>query len=520
MTLLETLDHSFRTTCKVVLGKEIGGIEEWGSWLAEYAKKPPARKSHLSNREVYPASRQYPEGARFIHFDEIDFKRRFEPLSINEMKDIDSIIEALGERLCYSGSVVLGNSKEVENSSSITDSFFIYNCNSVWKSKYLAYSSYAKECSNLFGAHDVVSSEYMIRTSCAGGMKGNKRCFESNMISASSDSYYSVYLEGCSDCMFSFYQKGKRNLIGNTPLPKEKYASVKKSLLEQAVDELSSKGQTLRFLDLFEKEKEEICNDAFETFDKAEINEAFNSTAKVLLGKELGEIDQYADWLTNELDFYDLKFVKSAVSGKPVPSTKEYYGFTGELKHMTLEELENASRDGFYREEKNDLHEFAKDVRNRIGYCQIFNQDCKKVDCFILCVKSYDSWRCTMPVFSKHVAYCFWPRESENLFGSSIVFNSSSVIRGMHCSNVTRGFEVDSSSNSSDIYFSHNVENARDSMFCFNAKNLKNAIGNAPLPGDNFAKIKKSLLEQICSELKKKKSLTWSIYDMGHEEIW
>ncbi|MCX6778086.1 MAG: hypothetical protein NT157_04340 [Candidatus Micrarchaeota archaeon] len=513
-TLHETLDHAFRGTCKAVFGREIGGIEEWGGWLSEYAKKPAERKSYLSGRSVHPASRNYPREARFIHFDEIDFNKKFEPLNINEIKDVDSIVDALGERACYSGSVVLGNSKEVEDSANVTDSFFVYDCNAIWKCKYAAHSSYCKDGAYLFGTHDTAACEHILRCINVGGPKGLKRGFESLLISNSTDMYYSFYMQGCTDCMFSFFQKGKRHAIGNLELEKEKYAAIKRKLIDEVVGELLSKKKTLRFIDLFKKEREEPAEGGW-GFDRAEMDRAFNDTTRVVLGRELGDVDAFGKWLTDGLDFYDLTFVKSAVSGKPVPVIKEYWGFTSEIRQISLEELEAAAKTGIPVSEGTSIRELREKLSRVIGYCTIFEENCEKTDCPVICVNTWNARKCIMPVLSKNVAYCFWPRESENIFGSSVVFNSSFVIRSMHCSNITRAFEVDSSSDSADIYFSHNVENARDCMFCFNAKNLAHAIGNAQLQPENFRKIKSSLLEQVASELERKKSLKWSIYNIG-----
>jgi len=54
-----------------------------------------------------------------------------------------------------------------------------------------------------------------------------------------------------------------------------------------------------------------------------------------------------------------------------------------------------------------------------------------------------------------------------------------------------------------------------DSLFCFNVKNLRNAIGNAPLQPQKYAQIKKAVLEQLAEELEKKKNLKWDIYNIG-----
>ena len=115
-------------------------------------------------------------------------------------------------------------------------------------------------------------------------------------------------------------------------------------------------------------------------------------------------------------------------------------------------------------------------------------------------------------VHSKYTAFSLWPRESSYVFGSEILFNSSFCINCYYSTNINRGFEVDSSHNSSDIYFSHNVENARECLFCFNVKNLSYAIANAPLGKEKYLEIKKALLEQIRERLEKKKSLGFSVY--------
>jgi len=53
----------------------------------------------------------------------INFFEKFEPLKLDNITDIDSILESINERILYSGNVVLGNSKEVYKSASIINSF-------------------------------------------------------------------------------------------------------------------------------------------------------------------------------------------------------------------------------------------------------------------------------------------------------------------------------------------------------------------------------------------------------------
>jgi hypothetical protein len=52
-------------------------------------------------------------------------------------------------------------------------------------------------------------------------------------------------------------------------------------------------------------------------------------------------------------------------------------------------------------------------------------------------------------------------------------------------------------------------------MFCFNAKNLVHAIGNSPLPADQYRKLKSALVSQLAAELEAKKDLKIDIFNVG-----
>jgi hypothetical protein len=139
--------------------------------------------------------------------------------------------------------------------------------------------------------------------------------------------------------------------------------------------------------------------------------------------------------------------------------------------------------------------------RNIIGSPMV-NQslNCYKGPCF-----SYD----------EYAAYSWWPRNSKYVFGCDLAFSSQFCINTYYSLNLSRAFEVDGCNNSSDIYFSHNCENVHESMFCFNEKNLRQAIGNAVYPPEKYKTVKATLLGQITEELEKKKELKWDIYNIG-----
>lgn len=86
------LDKAWKTTCKILFGDELGGIDSYEEWLKGYSAQMGRRKSRLSDRVVSLAMDDYCVGANFISADEI--RKVSAPLDINDIKDIDSIIGA------------------------------------------------------------------------------------------------------------------------------------------------------------------------------------------------------------------------------------------------------------------------------------------------------------------------------------------------------------------------------------------------------------------------------------------
>lgn len=112
------LDKAWKSTMKVLLGAEVEGIDSYAEWLSEGQVPLKNKKSAKSNKDVYCAVSDYSDSAKFLSFDEIDYGKKFDPLNINEVKDIDSILQALEERIYYCGNVVLANSKLLKNTGS------------------------------------------------------------------------------------------------------------------------------------------------------------------------------------------------------------------------------------------------------------------------------------------------------------------------------------------------------------------------------------------------------------------
>ena len=120
-------------------------------------------------------------------------------------------------------------------------------------------------------------------------------------------------------------------------------------------------------------------------------------------------------------------------------------------------------------------------------------------------------------IYNEYCGFTYWARESKYIFGSENALDSQTCLHCYHSVDLARCFEVDSCSLSSDLYFSHNCENVNDSMFCFNKKNLKYSIGNAPIGPEKYKPLHKSLMEQVTDELEKKKSFRWNIYNIDEK---
>jgi hypothetical protein len=93
------LDREWRTTCRVLLGDEIGELDEYSKWLSGLNDPLFVRPSSVSGKPVVLSNGAYCESGKAVRMDDIDFTRKFEPLSINDMKDIDSLLSAVRGKL-------------------------------------------------------------------------------------------------------------------------------------------------------------------------------------------------------------------------------------------------------------------------------------------------------------------------------------------------------------------------------------------------------------------------------------
>ncbi len=235
------LNKAWKSTCKILLGDEIGELSEFATYLSKYTDPIENRKSVLSDKDVAISSNRIPKSARVIGYGEMNEYGKVissKPLNINDIKDLDSVIGAVNERVCYSGNTVLGNSSNALQSHRCVNTHHAYRCQDVYDAKCVAFTTSIRSPEYSFGCCFGGEIQFCIKV-----LDPHKqvRCMETFHCNVASDSYYSASLEDCTDCLFSFNQKNKHFLIGNVQLTKDKYASLKAKLVGEMADELKRK---------------------------------------------------------------------------------------------------------------------------------------------------------------------------------------------------------------------------------------------------------------------------------------
>ncbi|HIH22566.1 TPA: hypothetical protein HA238_02470 [Candidatus Micrarchaeota archaeon] len=519
------LNNQWKSTCKLLFGKEVGELSDYRNWLMELNNQRFIQKSAKSGNDIVFTSSEFCNNAKFIGMDEVDFNKKFEPLSINEIKDIDSIVSSLNERFYYCGNIVLGNSKFIEKSSNVSNSFFIIDSVKIDSCKNIAYSQYLRLCENVFGTNEGGEGKFCIRCSI---LFKNTRCFELWNSPVCSDSYYSYGLENCREAFFSFNAVGKSHIIGNLTLPKDKYLSIKSKLLSEISDQLIRDKKLPSLMDLVSGAELNHTN-AIAALDgttnheppkdKKIINDSFSKTSALIFGKPLpGNIDDYSEWLSAHVVVPHT--IPSVLSGLPVPMSK-WPGLSQIPPNRVVtygEALKLAEQLRISEPEAENIS--LNSILQYLGKIAYFTPEhmvgtnTNLIECQWGSTAA-NCYRSVICVYSKNCAYSSWPRSSEYLFGCGIVFESGFSMKCYDSVKLTRCFEVDGGSDCADTYFSHNVEGLSQCAFCFNTKSKRYAVGNAEIGQDKFLEFKKMLQEWTMSELEKKKKVGLSVYDLG-----
>jgi hypothetical protein len=244
------LNSAWKKTCKILLGEEVGELDEFSGYLAKYTDPLCHQKSAISSKDITVSSERFSRGAKFISFDEVsDYEQSMQNLrlNINQIKDIDSIINNLHGHVYYVGNVVLGNSSNTTACHRCIDTNFAFSCQDVYTGKYVAFCTSIRDVEYGFGASGGGNLKFGIKTQEVFRLA---RSFETLRSYTSSDLYYCASVEDCSNCMFSFNLKSKSHCIGNLELDKEKYLAIKEKLISEIKDELRTKKSVISMVDI------------------------------------------------------------------------------------------------------------------------------------------------------------------------------------------------------------------------------------------------------------------------------
>jgi len=522
------INQAWKNTCKVLLGDEIGDVDRYSSYLERYVEPVVLKKSSLSGKNVYFSTDEFRSEAKYISHDELDAylgRTANFRLEINQMKDLDSIVQAISEVAYFCGDAVLGNSKDVLESNRIFNSVGVYRSQEIYDSKYVAFSSVARYSEYLFGSSGIGETKFGIKNYST---YQNTRCLECDVIYNSSDCYFGANIMHCTDCFFCFNLRNRNHAIGNVSLSKEKYFALKESLIEQVRTELEHKKDLPGIVGLLSKVgmKRMTASDALHgkaaarkpTAPGRELDSAFADTTKLLIGKEMSPLIDYREWLYSHVS--PLIFSSSPLSKRTVfAEPMKYNRFEGAEKVLIkLDEALELSESGKISDKEleklNSTN--APEVLEKIVYISTEAEEGRNVNVMDSAAYGWaiNALECWWPVKTKNAAYCGWSRQSENTFGCSLIFSSKFCLKCFNSLNLNRCFEVSNSSDCSGCYFCHNCENVHDSMFCFNIKNKRYAIGNVEVGQEQYLKIKKLVLNEIATALQAKKRFGLSIYDL------
>ncbi|MFH1448751.1 MAG: hypothetical protein ABIG39_07870 [Candidatus Micrarchaeota archaeon] len=517
------LNTHWKSTCRILLGAEVGELSEYSEWLYENNGPRMVQKSEASGKDVVFTSSNYSKNARWISFDEVDLDKEYPKLSINEIKDIDSVLQAISERIIYAGNIILGNSKFVDQSSTITECFYVSHSERVAFSKHIAYSSRGGYSENIFGCYGFGPVQFAVKCSASWDVS---RCLCVSKAYFTSSSYFSHGLTGCSDCIFCFNVKNKRNMIGNLQLQKEKYLELKKKLVGEFREKLMEDKRLPSIFELVEKQEPDysILKETIrqarpfpeEKTDKSKIEKAFSETTNIVLEKPLSPIDRYSEWLSKNSAIH-LEDGKSCASGKPliIPDyawflkyprnrliTQQEADFIGDKMELPQQEVESLSISN------------ASSLLNKLAFFSPFwySGTLKNNIDSPLNVDSVDCYRGALYLLSKSCAFCFSPRSCEYSFGDREGRHNTFCVNCNFSTNISRSFGLDSCNKCTGCYFCHNCENIHDSILCFNVKNRRYAIGNVEVGREKFLQAKKLLLDWINKQLDSKNKLDIDIY--------
>jgi len=226
------LNRAFKYASKFIFDSEIGDMHDYETYLKE-AVVGKFVESIFSGDRLFVTSDQYSSTCKFFNYEKENEKANqllSRPISINEIKDMDSLLNAVSEKFLYSGAKVLGNSLNVTNSDNIMNCSCVENSSMLVNCRYIAYSYASRNSEYVFGATSSGDSSWTIRCFYNNRLQ---RCFECCASVSVQDCYFCYNIRNCHDCLFTFNTSSKNYSIANISLEKNRYFDLKKKLMQE-----------------------------------------------------------------------------------------------------------------------------------------------------------------------------------------------------------------------------------------------------------------------------------------------
>ncbi|MFH1448476.1 MAG: hypothetical protein ABIG39_06440 [Candidatus Micrarchaeota archaeon] len=512
------VDSAFQRTFKMLLGKGDGEVrlENFREYLTEYFRPVSKKKSWISGKDITLLTDEHCGEAKFISQDEI-IEGEFKPLNINEIKDIDSLLNAIDDRVLYTGNRVLGESGFVNDVDVCMDSFYVVGSTNIKQSKYIAYSWMVRDSEYVFGSSTSGKARHMIKTVSYN----STRCFEAYYVADTSDTYFSYNCLGCTHNMFSLNQRGARYVIGNLPLEKDRYFRIRNKLLEEIREKLVKDKKLPNIFNLPGRTEAPPEINVKERTDEQRmdrIDKAFNTAGRITLGANLGPITRFEKWLSKHTATVGRRKTPFGRETYPPFSSFPFMRGIHESRFVTNEEaLELGKlRIDLSETEELNLSVILKKIEKIAYYSpEIIAGGCQNVIGSPLSENSVNIYKVVDSNFGKNSGISGQVFNSEYVFGSFWIIDCGFCLNCYHSANLVKCFEMDGCSNCRDSMFCHNCENLSNCMFCFNAKNKRYAIGNVEFGREKYMQLRNRVLGWMVSQLEKEGCLGPDIYCMG-----
>lgn len=508
----EPVDKAFRSLCTILFGREVGPLEKFAPYLKEAMLPYTLVPSHVSSKEVYLSSPLYNPSAKYATLEELP-KVASNPLSINDVKDVDSLFRAASENMVYCGNKVFGknfNAVMVDNAINCVDVYFAHIVRNVNKG---AFISCVRESEYVFGVPAFPKIRYTMRS-----LEGinTSRAFETYYSTHVSDIYYSFNCSNCTDCIFGFNLRGKRNVIGNLQLSVEKYQELKKKLLSELADELEKNGRAFSISDLARMAEHADGEERVEIPTMsvpAQVEKAFKDTTRVVLGREHCELEKYAPWLM--ADALKVWAIKGRGGCKTYKVDLPLVRGLPDSCLCTMEEALKQDKpllneDGLSQPLKKVAEAIAQKAAFTLEMVDGVSANCSEVTQIIDSTECFSMWDATSSSKSGCSSAVI---QSKYIFGGYFRMLDSEFC--INCNDVVatkRSFSCDSCTNCTGCFYCHNCEGCEECIFCSNVKGMRYAVLNKEVGKLEYERIKKMLLDYINKELAQKKAVKQTVY--------